>query len=55
MLIRTLLILTALISTSACVPVFDFSTPEKLTFDHMPPSQAPVTYADMMCCFECTV
>ena len=55
MFIRLALAAAALLSTSACYPVFDYSTPEKLTFDAMPPSQAPVTYADMMCCFECAV
>lgn len=55
MLIRSLILIAALTQLSACYPVFDFKTPEKLTFDAVPPSQAPMAVADLMCCFDCTV
>lgn len=55
MTLRTLLMIAALTQLTACYPVFDMRTPEKLTFDAVPPSQAPMTYADLMCCFDCTV
>lgn len=55
MLIRTLFALAALMSTAACVPVFEGDNKINMTFDAVPPSQAPMNFADIMCCFDCTV
>lgn len=52
---RISLVLSALLMTTACVPVFDTKTPEVITFDAEPLSVAPMNYADIMCCYDCTV
>jgi len=54
MFIRIIAI-SIILTQTACVPVFDFSTNEKLTFNFAPPSQQPMGYADLMCCYDCVV
>lgn len=54
-MIRTLALLIALSQLTACVRVYDFSSVETLEFNYAAPSQAPVGYADLLCCFDCTV
>lgn len=49
------LLAALLLSTTACVPVFEFSSNEKLKFDQTPMTQQWTTTADLMCCYDCTV
>ena len=55
MFTRTALLFAVLTQTAACVPIFDFKTPEKLTFDAPAPPLVQTHYADLMCCYDCTV
>jgi hypothetical protein len=52
---RIILLLAVLTQTAACVPVFDTKAPLVITFDAEPASVAPMNYADIMCCYDCTV
>jgi hypothetical protein len=55
MTMQKLTALALLISLTGCVPVFDEPTTPEITFDNVAPSQAPMEYADILCCFDCTV
>jgi len=53
-MLKIIFLLAALTQTAACVPVFESEAP-LMTFDAVPPSVAPMNFADIMCCYDCTV
>lgn len=55
MLVRTFVLFVALTQLSACVVIPKIKMAESYNFDFEAPSQAPVGYADLLCCFDCTV
>lgn len=52
---RILGITLCLTLLSGCVMIPDMTMSETLQFDAVPPSQQPVGFADLLCCFDCTV
>ncbi len=40
---------------SACVAIPEVEIPHKMTFDYVIPNQAPMSYADILCCYDCRV
>lgn len=55
MLLRILLLTSVLSSLTACMATPRINIRETLKFDQPAPSQEPVSYADLMCCYDCTV
>ncbi len=55
MLHKTLILIAALTQLSGCIAVPEITISETLHFDSPMPSQEPVSYADLMCCYDCTV
>lgn len=53
-MLKIILSFTALISLSACVMVPEIKMTETLEFNYGAPSQQPIGYADLLCCFDCT-
>lgn len=55
MLARNLCLIAALCLVTACVPRMPkINMPEHYSFDQPMPSQAPMSYNDLLCCYECT-
>jgi hypothetical protein len=55
MFTKYLVLLLTLTQLTACVAVPEINITETLHFDSPAPSQEPVSYADLMCCYDCTV
>ena len=45
----------AAIILGACVATPRIEIPNKMSFNHYIPSQAPMSYADILCCYDCHV
>ena len=52
---RILILTLTLTQLTACMVTPDIKISETLHFDSPAPSQEPVSYADLMCCYDCTV
>ncbi len=50
---ENILALVAIISLSGCVAIPRIEIPDALTFDYEMPSQQPMSYSDLLCCYEC--
>ena len=52
---RTHILLTALLVLTACVATPRVEIPPTLSFNYVIPDQSPMSYADIMCCYDCRV
>jgi hypothetical protein len=52
-MLKSALAVLALISLSGCIAIPRIDIPETLTFDYELPSQQPMNYSDLLCCYEC--
>jgi hypothetical protein len=55
MLTRAIALLAATALLSGCVLTPRIEIPEHFSFDYVPPTPQPMSYADMLCCESCTV
>ncbi len=54
MIIRTFLLIAILSQLSACIVTPRFEVAQKIEFNHMQPDQRPMSYSDLLCCYDCT-
>lgn len=45
--------IVAMLIVSGCIATPRIDIPEKLTFDYELPSQTPMSYDDLLCCYDC--
>ena len=54
MILRTCLFLAILSQLSACIATPRFEISERIDFNAMQPDQKPMSYSDLLCCYDCT-
>lgn len=52
---RMIIALIAALALTGCVATPRIEIPNTLSFNYQIPSQAPVSYNDMLCCYDCQV
>lgn len=52
---KIIIALTSAILLTACVATPRIDIPNTLSFNYQPPSQAPMSYNDILCCYDCQV
>lgn len=50
---KTLIALLASLAISGCVAVPRVEIQETLSFDYEMPDQTPMSYNDLLCCYQC--
>jgi hypothetical protein len=50
---QTLVLIAILCQLSGCVLTPRIEIPQRLSFDQPLPDQAPMSYNDLLCCYEC--
>ncbi|MFO0388830.1 MAG: hypothetical protein ACK502_03820 [Alphaproteobacteria bacterium] len=55
MISRLIIVAIATISLSGCIATPRLELAETYTFDHVHVVQEPMSYNDIMCCYDCTV
>jgi len=53
MFTKTSMLLAALFSLSACIATPRIEIPHTMSFNYQLPSQAPMSYNDLLCCYDC--
>lgn len=52
--LKILALIMVMTQLSACVASPRIEIPERFTFDYVPASVQPMSYADMLCCEQCS-
>lgn len=47
------ILLAALFSLSACVVTPRIEIPDNISFNYYVPNQQPMSYSDVLCCYDC--
>lgn len=55
MLVKINILLIASACLCACVATPRIEIPNKLSFNYQVPNQAPMSYNDILCCYDCQV
>lgn len=53
--IRIIALIAIAMQLSGCIATPRIEIPERFSFDYVPASVKPMSYADMLCCDQCIV
>lgn len=54
-MLTKILAAAALISLTGCIATPRIELTETINFDYVVPDVAPMSYADLLCCYDCVV